>query len=294
MRLNLSFSGLDRLRLRMGAPLQHWEAHIGLSRLKDIIYEPHEREIENLSDLDVGLGDTIVHGGHRVFLYIREFRVNAETFEEASAAPDDLRKFHIVWCKKLNEMKAAGKFDKYVVSDRVDEPFGVALQTSSGDWACGDAELYVCRWCLQHSNWESYRGQSPKARTDIVSMFSRRRFLETSHTAFAELPTRSEKSAPALGYAKDWAERSLHYRASKQFKCEDCGVDCSKKPSLLDTHHNNGVTTDNRISNLRALCKICHSLKHRGWYKVSSSDVRAIEAMRLSQKRRPDIATVSP
>jgi len=292
MRLDFNFAALDRLRQRMEAPLQDWQASIGLGRVKDIVYEPHEREIENLEELDVGPGDTIIREGRRVFLYIREFYVNAETFEEACSDPEKLRKFHIVWCKTLHEMKSAGKFERYVTSDRVDEPFGVALRTNSGEWACGDTEIYVCRWCLQHSNWQNYRAASAKQRLSLVTHFSRRRFLETNHVNFIDVPSRSDDSIPALGYVKDWSEISRKYRHSKRFRCEDCGVDCSKKPSLLDTHHNNGVLSDNRYANLRALCKICHSLKHRGWYKVSASDEKAIESLRQAQ--RSSLAEQSP
>ena len=139
-------------------------------------------------------------------------------------------------------------------------------------------------WCLQHSNWQNYRAAPAKQRLSLVTHFSRRRFLETNHVKFADVPSRSDDSTPALGRVKDWSEISRKYRHSKQFRCEDCGVDCSKKPSLLDTHHNNGVLSDNRYANLRALCKICHSLKHRGWYKVSASDEKAIEALRQAQR----------
>jgi len=110
MRLDFNFAALDRLRQRMEAPLQDWQASIGLGRVKDIVYEPHEREIENLEELDVGPGDTIIREGRRVFLYIREFYVNAETFEEACSDPEKLRKFHIVWCKTLHEMMVSTTF----------------------------------------------------------------------------------------------------------------------------------------------------------------------------------------
>jgi hypothetical protein len=52
---------------------------------------------------------------------------------------------------------------------------------------------------------------------------------------------------------------------------------------LLDTHHQNGVTTDNRISNLRALCKTCHALRHPNWYQVSAHDRQTLEALRAKQ-----------
>ena len=71
--------------------------------------------------------------GRRVFLYIREFQVSAETLEEACRAPEKLRRFHVAWCQTLREMRSAGRFERYVASERVDEPFGVALRASQGE-----------------------------------------------------------------------------------------------------------------------------------------------------------------
>lgn len=283
MRLDVSFRGLDAHRQRMGAPLRQWEAKIGLEPVVDLTYIPHEREIADLSVLQVGDGDTILHDGHRVFLYIRVFNVNADTFEDACNEPDSLRKFHIVWCRTLEQMKAEGRFERYVASDRVDEPFGVALRTRTGTWACGDTELYVCQNCLNHTNWEGFKETTRKRKAEIVRGFSRRRFLETEHTRFAELPPATDRAPPAMGYAADWADRSRAYRESVSYRCEDCSVDCSDNRSLLDTHHQNGVTTDNRISNLRALCKTCHAQRHPNWYQVSTHDRQTLDALRAEQ-----------
>lgn len=284
MKLDVSFGALDAIRRRMGAPLREWRANIDAPPLATIRHEPREWDIEDLSELEVGPGETITIEGRRVFLYIREFRVNADSFEEACDSPTKLRRFHVVWCQTLKEMKSHGRFERYVASDRVNEPFGVAMQLKTNEWACGDAELHVCRFCLSHTNWDSYQVASRKRRSEIVERFSRARFLETDVSRFAELPSRTDESEPDLGYAKDWADRSRAYRKSVGFRCEDCGVDCITRPSLLDTHHQNGVTSDNRVNNLRALCKLCHENRHPNWYRVSSADRRMIEELRRAQR----------
>lgn len=143
--------------------------------------------------------------------------------------------------------------------------------------------MLVCRFCLGHINWRNYRGAGKKKQTRIVEEFSRRRFLETNDTRFAEIPRGSDKEAPALGYAADWAERSRVYRRTAGWRCEDCAVECSARPGLLDTHHQNGVPSDNRVSNLRALCKLCHAKKHPNWYRVAHEDRSALEALRRAQ-----------
>jgi hypothetical protein len=286
MKLTLSFPELDALRRRMGAPLVIWREKINGGRSFQFQHVPQEWEIGDLGELSVGPGDTITIEGRRVFLYIREFNVNAESFEEASNAPEKLRRFHVSWCNTLQKMKSAGRFERYVASDRVDEPFGVVMQLREGGWACGDTELYVCRNCLSHTGWHGYRNAPEARRAEIVKGFSRRLFLETEGTRFADLPTRTDEAAPAIGYAADWSERSRAYRQSVGWRCEDCSVDCGKHPNLLDTHHQNGVVSDNSIKNLQALCKTCHANRHPNWYKVSTDDHRLLDALRASQAGR--------
>lgn len=249
-------------------------------------YEPIEREVRNLDQLGEGPAETIVIDGRRVFLYIREFPTQAASFEDAISCPEDLRRFHVAWCAVLKRMKDAGRFDRFVASERVDEPFGVALETAGGDWICGDAELLVCRVCLRHLNWRSFTAVRKKERNIIVARFSRREFLETEVPRFAEIPSKRDTSPPAMGYAADWAKRSRAHREAARWRCEGCGVDCSTRRSLLDTHHRNGVASDNAAHNLRALCKLCHADEHPNWYRVGPADQIRIEELRRAQRLR--------
>lgn len=284
MRLTVSFDGLDAHRRRMGATLREWRVDINAPPLVGIRHEPRDWEITDLSQLAVGPGDTITIEDRRVFLYIREFGVNADSFDEAAENPDRLRRFHIAWCQKLREMQAAGRFERYVASDRVDDPFGIAVRLQAGEWASGDAELHVCRFCLSHTNWQGYQAAPSKRRTALVTGFSRRVFLATEATHFAAVPSTTDKSTPTMGYAADWADRSRTYRELRAWRCEDCGVDCSNNRALLDAHHQNGVTGDNRLSNLRALCKTCHATRHPNWYRVSSAQIATLDRLRTDQR----------
>ena len=64
-----------------------------------------------------------------------------------------------------------------------------------------------------------------------------------------------------FGYVKNWEEISLAYRTKKNFTCERCGthVENSFDHFYMQTHHKNGVKTDNREGNLECLCIKCHS-----------------------------------
>lgn len=284
MRLPTSFPDLDRVRVRMGTALKEWSpGRVEWSDTASIVHEPIEIEIRNLDQLGEGAAGTIVVDDRRVFLYIREPSRTVETFEEAVEKPEDLSKFHVAWCDVLKRMKREGRFERYVASERVDEPFGIALRTPDGSWTCGDAELLVCRRCLGHLNWRGFSTASKGDRSAIVGRFSRREFLATEAPRFASIPSRYDSTAPAMGYAADWAERSKAYRSSARWICEGCKVDCSGKKSLLDAHHRNGVTSDNAPQNLRALCKLCHAAEHPNWYRVALTDKSQIEALRRKQ-----------
>jgi hypothetical protein len=250
-----------------------------------IVHRPTEVEINDLRAVGEGTGGTLEIDGRRIFLYIREFHAKAASFDDAVENPELLRKFHVAWCDVLIRMKQQNRFERYVGSERVDEPFGIALKLPDDRWACGDAGLLVCRVCLAKINWRGFSAENRSGKTKIVTEFSRRDFLQTATPNFAEKPRKFDTSPPSMGYASDWAERSKAHRSFAGWRCQQCGVDCGTHKNLLDTHHLNGDTGDNQSSNLRALCKICHSAEHPGWYKVSSADRQKIETLRKQQGR---------
>jgi hypothetical protein len=286
MTFKTAMETLNRLRLEMGAPQKDWQPSRRHGIATTFAHEPIDREV-HLDDLTTGPGDTILLGGLRVFLYIREFRVNADSFDEAASEPSRLRKFHVAWCDVLRRMRSEGRFERYVVSNRIRSPFELALKLTDGTYACGDAELHVCRVCLNHVDWGGFRSSRRQDKNRIVDQFSRSRFLETEHTNFAALPNRTDASAPDLGYAADWNVLSREFRTLREWRCQDCKVDCSSQKHLLDTHHVNGVTGDNRFSNLRALCKDCHAKQHPGHYRVSDNDRRLLAELRKQQGLAP-------
>ncbi len=102
----------------------------------------------------------------------------------------------------------------------------------------------------------NYRGFE-RNRYEVFRAFEWSEFFDEYRPHFDRLPMRKAGEFDG-GYTADWSAISDRYRRSRSFVCELCEVDLKEEPGLLHVHHVNGVKTDNRWSNLRALCVECH------------------------------------
>ncbi|WP_447895513.1 hypothetical protein [Vreelandella sp. GE22] len=279
MRISLDLSALQAAVQQMGgpidiAPLDFKSASPPLVR-KEIRVDttpPPEIEIPEggmeLVSLDVldTPGDLLSYQGQQVLLYIQDHSFN---FEEVQRDSTKGRKVHLSFCQTLESMRAKGRFERYVITRDHSEHFQISGPTYYGKTITAMAALKVCKYCLRKIN---YRGYDVPGISSVFQEFSYVHFFEEHESFFPYHPHR--KAGEEEGYSEDWETISRQYRESHGYRCEKCDVDAGQRPYLIHTHHINGVRSDNRQANLKALCADCHSKEPNHHHLTVSHRVR--------------------
>lgn len=244
MKLNVDLSALLAQPEKMGETVV---VEIDETRLPPLSDEGVK--LESLDDLRVVDG-LLAHGNAQVVLYIQDHSFN---FEGALQGPEKANKFHVAECSKIKEMRASGKFERYVMTNNASGQFYI-----TGGWRGGEyVALNVCKLCLRMLNYKGYTQKSWPEKNAIVAQFHAEEFFEKYSSFFQGFPRRQAGSKE--GYTDDWPAISRQMRKRAGFCCSECDVDLSDYPHLLHTHHINGVKHDNSERNLQVLCIDCHS-----------------------------------
>lgn len=280
MRLTVDFSALHAAVRQMGAenieppPIRLTEP----APLDPIDTALRETGIDvDLNDIDTRTG-LLAYQDHQILLYIQDHgRQVQNVLKDGSLG----KKYHVAFCKTLTEMQSKGRFERYVATNDTSGKFFVSgLSIHTGGPIEGKTQLNVCKNCLEYLNYQGYRQGN---RLTIFSRFSLAVFFSTYSSFFPHMPNRLAGENDSL-YTPDWPVISGKYRADRDFCCESCGVKLSNHKNLLHTHHKNGVKTENRKSNLQALCVDCHRKQpsHDHLF-VRHSDMQLITRLRREQ-----------
>ena len=153
--------------------------------------------------------------GRQVLLYIQD---HGSSLSQALQDGSTGRKFHVADCSVLQGMRKQGRFERYVVTNRLDGRFYITGQANY--WSAptdGEAELRVCQVCLKHLNYKGVR-QSGRA-WHASANFSISEFFERYGSFFPFKPQRTAGPSDLDRYAKNWSEISDRERARVNYIC---------------------------------------------------------------------------
>lgn len=235
-------------------------------------------EIE-LDDLESEEGLLSVRG-RQVILFIPDHGFKVESALSDSSAGN---KFHVADCKTLDSMKRQNRFNRYKVTNNMSGKFEIYGTSEFNNEVEGEAELHVCKNCINQLNYKGIANNTVLARNQLVQNFNLEEFFTTYSSLFKKLPKQHIKEA-RKGYSKDWDKISTKIRSKVNYECQHCGVNLFYNKRLLHVHHRNGEKSDNSTDNLIPLCADCHRKEpFHGHMFVKHEDTQKINQLRSEQ-----------
>lgn len=232
-------------------------------------------------DVDTSRG-IYSYKGRQVLLYIPD---QSRSIESVLAGDlSKAKKFHFCECQTIQKMFREGRKERFHATTNLEGSFEVSGLTIDNQFLQGRARLQVCKHCLQYINYRMYATGSSTNKTKVFNEFSIYDFFVSHSSLFSELPSNLVPKIESSKYTHDWDSISKNVRSQANWTCSKCGVQLSTDRRLLHVHHINGVKNDNRSSNLRALCAVCHKNEHNhGHMKLNSNDIAKIHYLRRLQ-----------
>ena len=292
----LDLTALTDLRKKYNIPLLDWaieEEPIPLPTPGPVVFDEegaivHRGKGEN--------GQIIDAEGVPYCVYIRDLSWGLENALEEDLSPKKVHFMHD--CTTLNTMTRDGRYGRYHAIYERNLSEGNRLSVVGSDKKLNH---HICTNCLKLDkkssnsqtitpeifNTDSSTNKPPFLNNYTAQTLGIVHILENYN---GRRPTRPTTGLGNGEYPPNWERISERARTAKNWTCEVCKVDLNKHHNLLDTHHVNGVKSDTRPSNLRVLCKLCHSEQpSHGHYKhtVAKEDGALIQTLRREQKRHP-------
>jgi hypothetical protein len=173
-------------------------------------------------------------------------------------------RFHFAYCKKLDEMRQSGRWQRYVVAAPMNGLFSVNI-IGRGSPKKSEEKLSVCRYCLESLRWEDFsiQNMSEAKKQSIVSSFDINKFYDKyPRDLITVIPEHTSDTAPINDYPDNWGDISQKKKKAADFRCQSpsCRIRVKASESkYLHVHHENGMKNDCSDNNLKVLCIKCHA-----------------------------------
>jgi hypothetical protein len=292
MRLTVDFSGLEKALESIGGQ----KAEIGPLRDRRVIKSPIELKLIEQGSIVISGAELVEQltfpsgllaiGNTQITLHIEKYKLEEEWLRQVPARWG--AKYHFTDCKTIERMKAEGKFERYVTSNKKDGLFAVKPydKASSQYLKAIESAILPCQNCLELLNYNGFAGLPRAARLEAVEKFSVATFFKENKSIFRCLPLYAQDPLSGGNYTNDWDKISREVRVAANWCCSCCGVQCDGHTDLLHVHHKDGNRPNNRRSNLEVVCLACHKTRpFHGHMYYSSIQKTKLENLRVSQKR---------
>lgn len=230
-----------KLKLKMGMDESHKSEFIKLESTKKSFFK-NKKELATGKDVSMDelfiIDDVFTYDGIPVVLYIKDHSFGSILDIKHR------RKVHLINCGTIQEMKANGRFNRYVSTTRTDGIYKISKGSSEYE-----KSLDVCKNCIQ----------KVRTMTD-EKIFTVKDFFESDliSNGFDEKEIRYDELSNVY-YPPNWSKISEQLRKNNDYKCQKCYKDMSDDKQNLHVHHKNGVKQDVSFKNLEVLCYECHS-----------------------------------
>ena len=283
MYLNVDFERLYAAVRRMGADSVDPDLVVKREMAKvDPIDIQLEEGIEvHLSEVGVTDNGLFIYRGRQVLLYIQDHGGRVQDVLDNRSGGN---KFHVAYCRTLEEMRGRGRYERYVATNDLSGKFYIAGHNpDNGKNIEGRTRLKVCKNCLGKLDYQQYRRADLRTRDQMVEVFDLEVFFDTYKSFFPHMPHRLAGGFDGQ-YTADWREVARRYKETNNFTCENCLLDLRDVSHLLHVHHINGVKTNNSPANLKALCIQCHSQESdHSHITISAENAQQIAKLRWEQ-----------
>ena len=283
MKLSVNFSLLEQAVKTMGAEQIKFDITSEVVPIEPLDIKLNQGFEVNFEDIDFDTG-LASYEGRQVLLYIKDHSYGDKIHRVLQDGSQG-NKYHVSFCSTLESMRNKGRFERYVVTNKLNGIFPVSgTDTVSNEYIEGETQLAVCQVCLKGINYTKFTTLGSQSERKLFAKnFNLADFFETYSSFFKYMPTGVAGNSKNQ-YSENWDEISRRTREKYDFQCQQCGLDLHTHKRLLHVHHINGVKSDNSSSNLTPLCCDCHRKQPNHQHiNVRHEDSKLIAQLRNEQ-----------